>query len=317
MRECEINGLLHPIVYIDLFKLEEASAKRALLDGVKRGRAKPDQAPAFPGAPPRTIASKPRFPGAMPPIWNVPHLRNANFTGREDELAELRTSLLAGETAALVQAQAIHGLGGVGKTQLAVEYAYRHGTDYDVVWWVRSEDPTTLASDYAGLAARLDLPEKDTAEQRVIVEAVREWLRQNRGWLLVFDNSEDVQLTRNYIPRGSAGHIIVTSRNPNWTGVAKPLSVKALPIEKAIEFLLKRTGDDDEATANTLAESVGRLPLALEQAGAYIEASGCTMQHYLELFETRQREMIARGRPSTDYPDTVATTWHLVSTGRK
>ncbi|HXU36331.1 MAG TPA: FxSxx-COOH system tetratricopeptide repeat protein [Blastocatellia bacterium] len=311
VRECEIKGLLHPIVYIDLFKLEEASAKRALLSGIKRGRAKPDQAPEFPGATSRTILSKPRFPGDMPAIWNVPHLRNPNFTGREEELTELRASLLAGETAALVAAQAIYGLGGVGKTQLAVEYSYRHGADYDVVWWVRSEEPTTLASDYASLAVRLNLREKDEKEQRVIVEAVKEWLRRNRGWLLMFDNAEDVTLVREYIPRGSTGHIVVTSRNPNWTGVAKALSVKPLSIEKAIEFLLKRTGHHDEAIGRILAEALGRLPLALEQAGAYIETSGCTMQHYLELFETRQREMLARGRPSTDYPDTVATTWSI------
>lgn len=137
-----------------------------------------------------------------------------------------------------MQAQAIHGLAGVGKTQLAIEYAYRYGADYDIVWWVRSEDPTTLASEYAGLAAKLNLRQKDAAEQRLIVEAVKEWLRKNRGWLLIFDNAEDVQLVRQYLPRGSAGHIIVTSRNPNWTGVAKPLSVKALPLEEAIEFLL-------------------------------------------------------------------------------
>jgi tetratricopeptide (TPR) repeat protein len=311
VRECEIKGLLHPIVYIDLFKLEEATAKRELLDGVKRDRAKPESAPDFPGASPRAISSKPRFPGAMPSIWNVPHLRNPNFTGREDELAQLRASLLAGETTALVQAQAIHGLGGVGKTQLAIEYAYRHGADYDAVWWVRSEDPTTLASEYAGLAAKLNLPEKDAAEQRVIVEAVKGWLRKNRGWLLVFDNAEDVDLVREYIPRGSAGHIIVTSRNPNWTGVATPLSVRALPIEKAIEFLLKRTGHQDSATAKLLAEALGRLPLALEQAGAYIETSGCTMPHYLELFESRQRELLQHGKPSTEYPYTVATTWSI------
>jgi hypothetical protein len=79
-------------------------------------------------------------------IWNVPHLRNPNFTGREENLTELRASLLAGETAAVVQPRAIHGLGGIGKTQLAVEYAYRNGANYDIVWWLRSEDPTTLAS---------------------------------------------------------------------------------------------------------------------------------------------------------------------------
>jgi tetratricopeptide (TPR) repeat protein len=311
VRECDIKGLLGQIVYIDLIKLDEAAAKRALFDGVKRGRAKPKQQPDYPGAPARTIVSKPRFPGALPAIWNIPHLRNPNFTGREANLQALRDSLLAGETAALVQARAIHGLGGVGKTQLAVEYAYRNGANYDVVWWVRSEDQTTLASDYAGLAIKLGLPEKDVTKQRVIVEAVSEWLRQNRGWLVIFDNAVDAKSVRDYLPRGGAGHIIVTSRNPSWTGVAKPFSVQTLPLPEAIEFLFKRTGHQDEATAKILAEALGCLPLALEQAGAYIETSGCTMAHYLDLFEKRQYELLQRGKPSTEYPDTVATTWSL------
>ncbi len=282
VRECELKGLLHPIVYIDLFKLDKATAKRALLDGVKRGRAKPDKEPDFP--PSRTIASEPRFPGAMPAIWNIPHLRNQNFTGREDELAALRASLVAGETAALVAARAIHGLGGVGKTQLAVEYAYRHGKDYDIVWWIRSEDTVTLASDYAGLAVKLNLSEKEATEQRVIVEAVKERLRHNRGWLMIFDNAEDAESVRDYIPRGGMGHIIITSRNPIWAGVAKSLPVTSLPLDKAIEFLLKRTESQDEVTAKKLAEAVGCLPLALEQASAYIETSGSTLARYLDLF---------------------------------
>jgi len=315
VRECDIEGLLGQIVYIDFVKLDEAAAKRALLEGVKRGRVKPAKKPDFQGTPKRTIASKPHFPGAMPTVWNIPHLQNPNFTGREADLKALRDSLLAGKTAALVAAlvepQAIHGLGGVGKTQLAVEYAYRNGANYDVVWWVRSEDPTTLASDYAGLAVKLDLPEKDLSEQRAIVEAVKEWLRQNRDWLLIFDNAVDAKSVRDCIPRGSAGHIIVTSRSPNWTGIAKPLSVKALPPVEAVEFLLTRTGRQDDATAKRLAEALGCLPLALEQAGAYIETSGCTMAHYLELFEKRPRDMFQRGKPSTDYPDTIAKTWSM------
>lgn len=311
VRECDIKGLLHSIVYVDLFKLDESSAKRALLDAVNRGRAKPEQQPGYPGELPTTRACKSHFPGAMPPVWNIPHLRNANFTGREEELAELRASLFPGETGAHVSPQAIHGLGGIGKTQLAVEYAYRHSADYDVVWWLRSEDPTRLASDYALLAAGLDLQEKDEAEQRVVVEAVRKWLSQNRGWLLVFDHAENMNSVRDYLPRSSEGHIIVTSRNPNWKGVAKPLSLLALPPEEAIEFLLKRTGHQDDATAEKLAEAIGRLPLALEQVGAYIEASHCTIQHYLELFQSHQRELLQRGKSSTEYPDTVATTWSI------
>lgn len=236
---------------------------------------------------------------------------NPNFTGREGELRELRNSLLAGEAAALVQPQAIHGLGGIGKTQLANEYAHRYRGNYKIVWWVRSEDPTTLASDYAGLAAKLDLPEKALTKQSAIVEAVKEWLRTHRDWLLIFDNVEDVKSVRDYLPRHTAGHIIITSRYPNWTGVAKPLSVKTLPLDKAIEFLCNRTGQKDEVSAETLAETLGRLPLALEQAGAYIEASGCTMARYLEIFEKHQPELLRDHASPTEYPDTVATTWSL------
>ena len=257
---------------------------------------------------PASILRQPRTPS---PIWNVPYLRNPIFTGRAGDLAELRASLLAGKTAALTQPRAIHGLGGIGKTQLAVEYAYRNRADYDLVWWVRSEEPTTLAGDYASLAVKLDLPEKDATEQNVIVEAVKEWLRQNQGWLLIFDNAIDAQSVRDYIPRTNAGHIIITSRNPNWAGVAKPHAVNLLPLEEAIQFLLKRTDQQDEATAKSLAEALGCLPLALEQAAAYIEASGLTMSNYLELFNKNQRELFQSGKPSTEYPDTIATTWRL------
>ena len=144
-----------------------------------------------------------------------------------------------------------------------------------------------------------------------LVEAVKKWLRQNRGWLLIFDNAEDVKSIHNCMPRGGMGHIIITSRNPNWAGVAKSLSVKALPMAEAIEFLVKRTGSQDEATAKALAEKLGCLPLALEQASAFIETSGRTLAHYLELFENRQRELMQRGELSTEYPATVATTWSI------
>ena len=109
VRECEPKGLLPQIVYIDLLKLDESAAKRALLDGVIRGRTKPEVEPGFPGSSTRAIANEPRFPGSMPAIWNIPHLRNPNFIGREEELEELRESLLAGETAALVQPRRFTG----------------------------------------------------------------------------------------------------------------------------------------------------------------------------------------------------------------
>jgi len=123
-------------------------------------------------------------------IWNIPHRRNPNFTGRDKLLESLRKSLASNKVTALTQPQAIHGLGGIGKTQTAVEYAYRHASDYRIVWWIQSDEPAKLASDYAALAVPLDLPEKDEPDQSVIVEAVRRRLERESRWLLIFDNAE-------------------------------------------------------------------------------------------------------------------------------
>ncbi len=243
-------------------------------------------------------------------IFNFPHLRNPNFTGRKDLLDSLHEALASGERAAFTQTSAITGLGGVGKTQLALEYSYRHADDYRVLWWVRSEEPATLAVDYAGLAARLDLPEKDTQDQRVIVEAVRCWLEQNGGWLLVFDNAQNFKDLEGYLPRAGSGHVIITSRNQSWGGVARMLNVDMFTPAESVDFLQKRTGQDDEDSAKALAEALGNLPLALEQAGAYIQETGISLAAYLKLFQERQKELLSRGKPDA-YPDTVATTWDL------
>jgi len=310
VRECELKGLLSPIVYIDLLGLDEAAAKEALLSGVSRDRAKPKTAPKFPVARgDRPTTRPPRFPGALPAIWNVPHRRNPNFTGRESLLEDLRKALTAGHAAAVTQA--ISGLGGVGKTQLAVEHAYRFASDYDLVWWIRSEQAASLSSDFAGLAAPLSLPEKDAADQNAIIAAVQRRLGQISGWLLIFDNAVDPAGLRDYLPRAANGHVLITSRNPNWRGVAQPLSVKVWERAASVDFLLKRTEQKDEQAAAQLAEALGDLPLALEQAGAYIEETGNTVAGYLALFRTRHAELLKRRSASADYSGTVATTWDL------
>ncbi|HYP39092.1 MAG TPA: FxSxx-COOH system tetratricopeptide repeat protein [Chloroflexia bacterium] len=246
----------------------------------------------------------------QPGIWNVPHRRNPNFTGREELLAELREELTSGKHAALTQA--IYGLGGVGKTQLATEYAYRHAGEYDVVWWVRSEEAATLAADYAALAGRLGLPEKDAREQEVVVEAVRGWLEGKQRWLLVFDNANGPEEVNRYLPGVVKGHVIITSRNPNWGEIASPLQVKVLEPDKGAEFLLHRTRQEDEASARTLSEELGGLPLALAQAGAYIEANGVTIEHYLELFQLRREDLWAGEQGPLDYDKrTVSITLSL------
>jgi tetratricopeptide (TPR) repeat protein len=253
----------------------------------------------------RRKAEVPARPGsAAAPIWRVPYRRNVSFTGREGLLEELHRALTPGAAVALT------GLGGIGKTQLALEYAYRHRDEYRVVWWARADDTATLAADYAGLAGELGLAEREAKEQAVVNAAVHRWLEQNTGWLLVFDNAGSRAAVEDYVPQGR-GAVIVTSREPVWSGVATPFGLAVLALEEAVAFLCKRTGDTDAAAASALAEVLGRLPLALEQAAAYIEDTGGSLRYYRQLFEEHHAELLRQGRLSTDYPDTVATTWTL------
>ena len=245
----------------------------------------------------------------LPPIWNISQHRNPNFTGRKGILKELRLALTSGEPAAWKQA--ITGMGGVGKTQLAVEYIYRHKTDYRVIWWIRSEVPATMAADYASLAVDLNLPEKEFEDQTEITKAVKRWLEHNPSWLLIFDNAQDPGEVRNYLPQGGAGHVIITSCNPHWGGVAKLMPARVFDRAESTEFLCKRTGQEDNKAADVLADELGDLPLALEQAGAYIETTGISLTEYQELFQSRRKELWVDESHPPEYPDSVATTWSL------
>ena len=284
VRECELKGLLGAVVYIDLVGLDEPAAKKALVSGVQRPSDKPVQAA--------------RVPGALPEIWNVPYLRNPNFTGREQLLQELRTALTAGPAPAIVP---IAGLSGTGKTQLVLEYAYLHTDDYEIVWWVRAEDPSTLIGDYAHLAAQLGLPEKDLADQHASAAAVRSWLGHHPGWLLIMDNARNATDCRECLPMG-AGHVLITSSNPNWARLAKPLRLPVLPRADAVEFLQKRCGRDEPVAAAELCEALGDLPLALGHAAAYIEATGSSIAEYFDLYSSRPRELLTNA---------VAVTWEI------
>ena len=153
--DCDRPGLLAAVVGFDLFGRPEAQAKARLLEGVASatsGRAKPTSKPGFPGAG-RAISTAARFPGTLPSIWRVP-ARNPNFTGRDDELTAMKTSLTADST---VTVHSVSGLGGVGKTRLAIEYAHKFASDYDVVWWIAAETPATIPDHFAALATSLGL----------------------------------------------------------------------------------------------------------------------------------------------------------------
>ena len=245
---------------------------------------------------------------AQSAIWNINQPRNPNFTGRVDLLKRLRETLTSGKHAAL---SAIHGMGGVGKTQLALEYAYEHSKDYKLVWWVRAEESTTLAADLAALAAPLRLPEAGLAEQPVIVAAVLKWLSENARWLLILDNVPHPDTVKGVVPVNPQGHLIITSRDPNWGHVAKKLEVTTMAPGDAAEFLCGRTGDTDRSAAADLAEELGYLPLALEQAGAYVEQSAIPIRDFLRLLTSRPTEAFKHAKAPEGYPHTVGTVWEM------
>jgi tetratricopeptide (TPR) repeat protein len=305
--KCELMGLLKPIIYIDLFGCNEVQAKNSLLEGVKRGKAKPSSAPIYPGSPIIT-SPKPNFPGSLPPVWYVPHLRNPNFTGRDEILTNLRAALTSGRTGALTQVFA--GLGGVGKTQIALEYTYRHKGDYKIVWWLAAENQATLAPGYIKLGETLGLGGTEL-KQPEMIDKVRLWLGHNKDWLLVFDNAENPSDLDDFLPQGETGHVIITSRRHDWDGVAEHVDVEVMKPDEAIEFLLKRTKSDDKETVAALAEELGYLPLALEHAGAFISKRKISTKKYLELYEQSKLDLLKRSDPPKGYQATVATTWDV------
>lgn len=249
---CEPEGLLKPIAYIDLVGTDEATASKRLLAGAKKQRAKPSKKPSFPGSAAaessasRRTTSKPPFPAVVSAIWNITKRRNPHFMFREAELKQLDQTLKSGEIAALTQA--IMGLGGVGKTQLAVEFAYRHASDFSIVWWIRSEEPSTLMADFAALAEPLGLPEANVADLRISVAAVKRALAQRGDWLLIFDNATDQQSVQDYLPvsptgrkaNKHAGRILLTSRNAKVASLGQTVDVTLFSRDDAADFLLKR-----------------------------------------------------------------------------
>jgi MinD-like ATPase involved in chromosome partitioning or flagellar assembly len=254
-----------------------------------------------------TQAEDPRFPGTIPPIWNVP-ARNADFTGR-GAMLELLRDKLAGQGMAIVVAQALYGLGGVGKTQLALEYAHRFMADYDLVWWVPSERAEETSSALAELARKIGLKVGDNVAEAA--EAALEELRRDTSphWLLIFDNADDPKQLEPFLP-GGAGHVLITSRNQAWTHSAEPLEVDVFTRDESVAHLLRHVPALDMADAKRVADALGHLPLAVEQASAWLEQTGMPAKAYVEQLATQSTRILALNQPP-DYPMPVVATWNL------
>ena len=228
------------------------------------------------------------------------------LAGREELLTELDAWLSADDGPA-PRVVALCGLGGAGKTSVAVEYAYRHLAQVGVVWQFPAENATVLAAGFAELAAQLGA--RSLADARDPVASVHAVLaRFAAPWLLIFDNAADLDGVAAFLPPAGPGRVLITSQNPNWPG--QVLEVPVLDPDAAAGFLVSRTDDLDRQAAWDLADMLGGLPLALEQAAAYMRAVGDTLVGYLALFRQRRAELLARRGP-TGYGKTVASTWAL------
>ena len=209
--------------------------------------------------------------------------------------------------------QAIRGLGGVGKTQLAIEYAHRHAGHYDAVLWVVADTPATLATGYADLARALRLPEADRADDAdAQIRAVRGWLESpdSGRWLLVFDNVERPEVLRGYLPTRHAGHVLVTTRRSHWPG-GETVEVSTMERAESVELLLRLSGQSDAGAADRLAEALGDFPLALAQAAGYLRESGLAVGDYLELYREHRAGLLRHGAPPDDYKQTAFATLDL------
>jgi tetratricopeptide (TPR) repeat protein/MinD-like ATPase involved in chromosome partitioning or flagellar assembly len=292
---------------VELARLTEPEAVETLLRAVDRGAYAQWRA-RTPDTVPTTRVHGPRFPGADPRVWNV-RSRNATFTGRDDVLERLRDLLLQSSVTAVLP-QALHGLGGVGKTQVALEYAHRFKGDYDLVWWLSAEQPDLIPTELADLARPLNLRvgENVTEAANAVLETLRRGDPHHR-WLLIFDNADEPNDLRSFLPEGQ-GHVLITSRNPAWSQEAAPFEVDVFTRDESIEHLQRRVAGLTEEDASAMAVALGDLPLAVEQAGAWLAETGIPASTYIEELAQQASKVLSLNQPS-DYPLPVATTWNI------
>jgi transcriptional regulator with XRE-family HTH domain len=244
--------------------------------------------------------------GARPRVWNIP-ARNPGFTGRDDLLAEVRQQLLAGDTAVV---QALHGMGGVGKTQLAAEYAHRFAGTYDLAWWINAEQGGLIGNQVAALGLALGCVQPGAGNEAVRAAVLAE-LRHRGRWLLVFDNAEDPAVVAPWLP-GGGGHVLITSRQRGWNEVAAPVEVDVLARAESVAILQARVTVLSGADADRLAAALGDLPLAIAQAAGFMADTGMTADEFLGLLRTRAGQLLAQGAPGS-YPQSLAAATGLIA----
>src|SRR5262245_14219709 len=302
--DAPLLGLFAPHVYQDLVGIGDAQERRSRILAAAEGRSQALEPPPRP------------FIGVPPRI--------ASFTGRADELDKLDAILVRDKPAAVTQVQdkpaeakqasvgraAVQGMGGVGKTSLAVEYTHRYRSLYAGVCWCPAETRTGLLSALAGLAVTLGAA---TAEEADVEKAARAALRrlaeQRATWLLVYDNVPAPDAIADLLPSAGA-RVLITSRFSDWSELAADVALDVLPPEEAVALLQSRTGRKDAEGARTLAVALGNLPLALDHAGAYCKRTQATFASYA----VKASNLIGAAPRGAGYPRSVAATFDLAIT---
>jgi tetratricopeptide (TPR) repeat protein len=269
---------------------------------------------------------------ALSPHWQIPFQRNPFFTGREEILEALHMQLHVEQVVALTQSYAIRGLGGIGKTQIALEYAYRHTLEYSAIFWIDAETIEHIMSSLLRIAELLQLPERQEADQQRIVAAVQRWLNTHSQWLMIWDNVEDLKLLQRLLPSTRQGAVLITTRHQALGTLAWGMDLAPMGREEGMLFVLRRAKVlDPEATseqihklavsmpaeyaaAEKLVEAMGGVPLAIDQAGAYIEETGCGVSIYLQRYEQQRARLLdRRGDLGGDHPHSLTATFLLAS----
>jgi hypothetical protein len=304
----ELPAVVRPLIFCDLFGVDATEARRVLLVAMA-GQRRPDGEPTFPGRGTPDGLRKlggagPRLPGSLPRVWNLP-ARNPGFTGRDGMLVTMRERLLAGDKAVV---QAFHGMGGVGKTQLAIEYAYRFAGAYDLAWWVDSEQPSRIGDQFAALGAALGCIQSGAGAEAVRTAVLGE-LRERGRWLLVFDNAEDPAGIAAWLPGG--GHVLITSRERRWAEVAASVEVDVLSRAESVAILRDRVGGLAETDASRLAAELGDLPLAIAQTAGFMAETGTSAPRCLDLMRTHAGKLLDQASPGS-YSRSLAAATALI-----
>jgi tetratricopeptide (TPR) repeat protein len=258
------------------------------------------------------------------PYWYLPHNKNELFTGRGDVLTNIHASLISGRAASSILPLAIRGLAGIGKTQTAIEYAYRYRDEYHTVLWASAQSRELLISDFTKIAGILKLIEKAETDQNIIIDTVKHWLERFTYWLLILDNVEDFAIVSPFLPSTKKGHILMTTRSQASLPIAKPIGLEKMEQQESVLFLLRRTGliaqnaslldaqENDLNKAREISIMMDGLPLAIDQVGAYIEEKKCSLSRYINLYRSQKGPLLKwRGKLTTEHLDSVYSTFLL------